>query len=85
MKRKINPIKPNIESDLKMRRIFFDQLALSVEDTAHSWYEFRFIGIGKTKAQKLIVVFYTESDEEIRIVSARKPTRTERLKYEEGS
>lgn len=65
--------------------VFFDPLTVSVEDTEHSWDEFRFISIGKTKAQKLIVVFYTETDEEIRIISARKPTRTERLQYEEGS
>jgi uncharacterized DUF497 family protein len=62
---------------------FFDSLALTVDDPAHSWYEFRFITIGKTKTDKLIVVFYTESDEEIRVISARRPTRTERLDYEE--
>ncbi len=65
--------------------LFFDPLTLSVDDSEHSWYEFRFISIGKTKVQRLIVVFYTETDEEIRIISARKPTRTERLQYEEGS
>ena len=65
--------------------VFFDPLALSVDDSEHSWYEFRFISIGKTKSQKLVVVFYTENDEEIRIISARKPTRAERLQYEEGS
>lgn len=65
--------------------VFFDPLALSVDDPEPSWYEFRFITIGETKTQKLVVVFYTENDEEIRIISARKPTRTERLQYEEGS
>ena len=65
--------------------IFFDPLALTVADTDHSWQEFRFISIGKTKAQKLLIVFYTETDEEIRLISARRPTRAERLSYEEGS
>ncbi|MGI8670923.1 MAG: BrnT family toxin [Aridibacter sp.] len=64
--------------------VFFDTLALTVNDEAHSWYEHRFITIGKTKTQKLFVVFYAETEDEIRIISARKPTKTERLDYEEG-
>ncbi len=63
--------------------VFFDPFALTVDDPEHSWYEYRFVIIGKTKTQRLMVVFFTENDEEIRIISARKPTRTERLKYEE--
>lgn len=63
--------------------IFFDPLALTVDDADHSWHEFRFIAIGKTKSQKLVVVFFAETDQEIRIISARRPTRTERLNYEE--
>jgi uncharacterized DUF497 family protein len=63
--------------------IFFDPLALTVDDFDHSWDEFRFVSIGKTKLRKLIVVFFTESDQEIRLISARRPTRTERLNYEE--
>ena len=63
--------------------VFFDPLALTVDDADHSWHEFRFICIGKTKSQKLVVVFFTETDQEIRIISARRPTRTERLNYEE--
>jgi uncharacterized protein len=63
--------------------VFFDSPALTTDDAEHSWYEHRFITIGQTNAGKLIVVFYTETDDEIRIISARKPTRTERLNYEQ--
>ena len=63
--------------------IFFDTLAITVDDADHSWNELRFITIGITRKQNLMVVFFTENDEEIRIISARKPTRTERLNYEE--
>jgi uncharacterized protein len=63
--------------------VFFDLLALTNDDAEHSWYEYRFITIGQTNAGKLVVVFYTETDNEIRIISARKPTRTERLNYEQ--
>lgn len=44
----------------------------------------RFVTIGITRNQNLLVVFFTETDDEIRIISARKPTRMERLNYEEG-
>jgi uncharacterized protein len=81
-KNKINHTKHRIGFE-ESADVFFDTLALTVEDAEHSWNEFRFITIGKTKTQKLLVVFYTETEEEIRIISARKPTRTERLNYEE--
>lgn len=63
--------------------VFFDPLALTVDDIEHSWYEFRFIPVRKTRRQKLVVAFFTETEEEIRIISARRPTRLERLNYEE--
>jgi uncharacterized DUF497 family protein len=63
--------------------VFFDPLALTVDDADHSLQEFRYISIGKTRSQRLVVVFFTENDREIRIISARRPTRTERLSYEE--
>lgn len=63
--------------------VFFDRLSLTVNDVDHSWNEFRFVSIGKTLTQKLLVVFFTETDLEIRIISARKPARKERLTYEE--
>ncbi|CAN5535354.1 hypothetical protein BH10ACI3_BH10ACI3_27590 [soil metagenome] len=81
-KGRINQTKYGIGFD-EASDVFFDPLALTVDDADHSWHEFRFISIGKTKLQKLIVVFFTETDEEIRIFSARKPTKTERLSYEE--
>lgn len=83
-KNKTNQTKHQI-SFSEAATVFNDNLALTVEDDEHSWYEFRFFTIGMTKTQKLTVVFYTETDTEIRIISARKPTRRERSQYEEGS
>ena len=68
---------------IEASEIFFDPLALTVDDADHSWSEFRFVSIGKTTLQKLLVVFFTETENFIRIISARKPTRSERLNYEE--
>lgn len=81
-KNKSNQTKHRISFE-EAATVFFDALALTVDDLEHSLYEFRFITIGQTKTQKLVVVFYTETDKEIRIISARKPTRVERLSYEE--
>lgn len=81
-KHRINITKHDI-SFIDAADIFGDPMALTVNDEDHSWNEFRFISIGKTRTQKLVVVFFTETDREIRIISARRPTRSERINYEE--
>jgi uncharacterized DUF497 family protein len=81
-KNKLNQTKHRISFE-EAASVFFDPLSLTVEDDEHSWYEDRFITIGKTESHKLILAFYTETGNEIRIISARRPTRSERLNYEE--
>lgn len=81
-KNKVNKTKHGISFE-SASEIFFDSLAITVDDEAHSWDERRFITIGETKIGKLIVAFHTETETEIRIISARKPTKTERTNYEE--
>ena len=58
-----------------------DPLALTVQDP-DSEGEARFITIGMGSASELLVVVYTERNEEYRIISARRPTRKERKSYE---
>lgn len=81
-KNKVNLIKHGVGFD-EASEVFFDPLALTVNDADHSWEEFRFVSIGAIGNGKVFVVFYTETDNEIRIISAREPTRTERVEYEE--
>jgi uncharacterized DUF497 family protein len=50
----------------------------------HSTAEPRFITIGMTSAQRLLVVAHTDRAERVRIISARPATRAETKKYEEG-
>lgn len=64
-KNKANQTKHKLGFD-EASDIFFEPLALTVDDPDHSWHEFRFITIGKIKVQKLVVVFFTETDQEIR-------------------
>lgn len=64
--------------------IFDDPLAGTIPDPEHSTEEPRFITIGVTPAQRLIVVVHTDRADRIRIISARRATRAEKKKYEEG-
>ena len=68
--------------------VFRDPLALTIPDDEHSIAEVRWITMGKdTRGQSILVVHtFEQIDDEtarIRIISARRPTRTEVRDYEE--
>ena len=63
--------------------VFDDPLARTRDDPDHSVDERRFVTIGRTQSDYLIVVCHTMTDEEIRIISAREAEPVERRDYEE--
>ena len=63
--------------------VFTDPLAITLPDPDHSEDEERFIDIGMSDNQRVLVVGYTERDQRIRLINARKATRRERKQYEE--
>ena len=63
--------------------VFRDALSITISDPDHSGSEVRFIDIGMSHRMQLLVVSYTERQDRIRIISARRATRTERKSYEE--
>jgi uncharacterized protein len=63
--------------------VFKDDLSLTGDDPEHSLIEERFVTFGVSGAGRLLVVFYTERGDRIRIISARPATRSERKMYEE--
>ena len=63
-------------------QVFDDPLSGTLGDPDHSDDEERFILLGMTDANRLLVVSFTERDETIRIISARNATRKERKRYE---
>ena len=63
--------------------VFADSLSRTIADPAHSRTEDRFITIGASINNKLIVVVHADSYDTIRIISARKATRNERRQYEQ--
>jgi uncharacterized protein len=65
--------------------VFGDALEVTIPDPAHSDTELRFVSIGLSEADRLLVVAYTERDQRVRIISAREATRKERRDYESKS
>lgn len=61
--------------------VFSDALAITILDERFD--EERFVTIGLDAFGRVLVVVYTLRGDEIRVISARKATRQERLQYEE--
>lgn len=64
--------------------VFLDQLAVSGSDPDHSVGEARHITFGMSMLGRLLTVSHTHRPGAIRIISARRVTRSERKIYEEG-
>lgn len=68
------------------QEVFFDPLHLSKLDKRFSYFEERWITVGSTSQERIVVVanlfFIDEGEEVIRIISARRATPKERKQYE---
>lgn len=62
-----------------------DVLSTTVSDPLHSTEEDRFVTVGRSKRGRTLVVVHSDSEESIRIISARHATAKERREYEEGT
>lgn len=64
--------------------VFYDDNARLIPDPDHSEGEDRFILLGMSNKMRMLIIVHTyrESDEIIRIISARKATRNEAKFYE---
>jgi len=65
--------------------VFGDPLAVTYPDPDHSISEQRFITIGRSSAQRVLLVSHADREESIRIISARRATPREREQYEENT
>ncbi len=65
--------------------VFDDPLSITIADPDHSSDEERYVIIGMSSEQSLLVVVHTIRGERIRLISARAATTDERHKYEETS
>ena len=65
--------------------VFSDPLSVTIPDPDHSIGEARHITLGKSASEVLLVVVPSERQKNIRIISARRATRRERVTYGEDS
>lgn len=65
--------------------VFTDFLSLTIADPLHSYDEDRFIIIGQSVKNRLLIVVHTDMGDKIRIISARLATKKERKYYESES
>jgi uncharacterized protein len=81
---------PKARSNLKKHKVSFeeaksvfgDKKLVDFQDSVHSEDEIRYIGLGRSQADRLLFVNYTLRDEQIRIISARLAKEWERREYE---
>jgi hypothetical protein len=64
--------------------VFRDPLSTTFPDEAYSLSEPRFVTIGTSGFNRLLVVAHCDVGDRIRIISARRATRRERMFYEQG-
>ena len=64
--------------------VFYDPRAATFEDPDHSVGEQRFVTVGYSAAERLVVVCHAERGSSVRIIGARLATPRERRRHEEG-
>jgi hypothetical protein len=62
--------------------VFYDRLSATFDDPDHSMGEQRYVTVGRSSRDRLLVVSHTDRGEALRIVSARIATRQERKRHE---
>ena len=78
----VNLSKHSISFD-EAKTVFQDPFYIVFDDPDHALKEDRYIIIGQSAQHRLLLISYAERGDAVRIISARKATRTERALYEE--
>ena len=92
MKLSFEWVEEKAKANLKKHRVSFDEattvlidsFSITIPDPDHSVDEQRYIDIGSSDNGRVLVVVYTERGSNIRIISCRKATLSERKRYEES-
>ena len=64
--------------------VFNDPLSVTFPDPDHSFGEERYVIIGLSSANRILIVSHTDRVNRVRIIGAREATRNERRFYEDG-
>ena len=62
--------------------VFYDPLSATFNDPDHSIHEERFLTVGYSSRERLLMISYTENEAVVRIISARRATAKERKRHE---
>lgn len=65
------------------KTVFNDPMSITIADPDHSIDDERYIDIGISSRGQILVVVYTERNENIRLISCRPATKTEQRLYEQ--
>ena len=85
-----NPDKANLNlkkhgvSFTEASTVFHDPLSITYPDQDHSHGEERYVIIGLSSTNRILVVPHTDRADRVRIISAREATRNERRFYADG-
>jgi len=80
-KAKRNATKHGVSFD-EAATVFYDPLSATFDDPDHSRSEERFITVGFSAQNNLLVVVHADKSDNIRIISARSATANERKRHE---
>jgi Uncharacterized protein conserved in bacteria len=67
------------------KTVFNDPFLMTFSDPDHSRHEQRFVSIGSSSKRRVLIVVHTDRGNNIRIISSRRATRSERRAYEESN
>ena len=81
-KARANAVKHGVEFP-EAATVFADALSVTISNPDHAVGEQRYITLGMSHRQRLLVVVHTETDDRLRIISARRATRHEQRSYEQ--
>jgi uncharacterized DUF497 family protein len=80
-KEALNRVKHSVSFD-EASTVFDDFEAVIFDDSKHSLAERREFIIGSSVGERILIVYFTARNENIRLISARKANKKERTKYE---
>ena len=83
-KAEINNKKHGISFD-EASTVFGDALSVTYPDPDHSIHEERYVMIGLSNKNRILVISHIYHGETVRIISARQATKPERRFYEYGN
>ena len=66
------------------KTVFGDPIALTIHGPSHSFAEDRYVTIGRSSKGRVLFLVYTDRTPNLRFITCRLATRSERKQYEEG-